>query len=112
MNTEKKNESIETSTRLISSRADLELRCIYDKAYHEGQHDYRNKVKDFLIINPKMIESLNEMTNNPCKECEHAITMLKIECTNSQECQLKQNQLIALDILKHFKTDENLHTNS
>ena len=103
MNTKKRDEAIQEASKLISSRAEVELQSIYMKAYHEGRHNYRDKIKDFLIINPEMKEILEIQSTDPCKECSHATTMLKACCLESDKCLLKQNQLIALDILKHFK---------
>ena len=104
MNTEKKNESIKQASELIASRAEVELGSIYHKAYHEGRHDYRNSVKGFLVINPEYEEILKKMAEDPCEGCSHHLTMVKAACLKSNECKLKQEQFVALDILKHYES--------
>jgi hypothetical protein len=74
------------------------------KAYNEGRHDYRNSVKDYLIINPKLKEELEGMSKFDCRNCINHSHKHKIGCcSDPKKCYYKQNQLIALDILKHFK---------
>ena len=103
MNTEKRTEAINEASKLIASRAEVELHSIYMKGYHEGRHDYREKVQKYLIINPEYKEMLKEMSTDLCKNCDKALTMLKCQCLSSDKCNLKQNQLVAIDILEHYK---------
>lgn len=103
MNIEKRTETIEECSQIIVDRMQVELQRVYMKAYHEGRHDYRNQIKKFLIINPKYKNALEGASKNPCLNCDKASALLKLECIESQNCIMKQNQLIALDILKHYE---------
>lgn len=79
---------------------------LYMKAYHDGRHAERNKlIKDgFLIIDPNKVDELRRQSMNPCESCSKKADYLKIGCTtNPQECELKQKQLRAIEILNHFK---------
>lgn len=105
MNIERKNEAIEDASKEIKSRAELELEILYMRAYHEGRHAYRDKVKSYLIINPELKSKVIEMSQDPCPLCPEAInwTEFKKICFNCKDCSKKQNQLLALDLLKHFE---------
>lgn len=102
MNIKKRNKAIEEASKAISDRAVIELTSIYYKAYHEGRHDYRDKIKKFLTINPEMKDILTAMRKDPCEDCVHSFSEFKLECIHSPHCKKKQDQLLALDILKHF----------
>ena len=104
MNIEKRTKAINQASDEIKGRADLALYEVYMKGYHEGRHDYRNKIKNCLVINPNCLEVLKKNSENPCKSCPNNSDKVLIGCTaNPRNCIAKQNQLIALDILKHFK---------
>jgi hypothetical protein len=105
MNIEKKTEAIEDASKEIKSRAEIELEILYMRAYHEGRHTYRDKVKDYLIINPELKSKVIEMSQDPCLQCPEAFnwTEFKKTCFNCKVCSKKQDQLLALDLLKHFE---------
>ena len=104
MNTEKRTEAINEASKLIASRAEVELHSIYMKGYHEGRHDYRNSIKDYLIINPKLREELKNLSKFDCRDCINYSHKHKIGCTSDPaKCYYKQNQLVAIDILKHYE---------
>jgi len=82
---------------------------IYMRGYHDGRHAERDKLVkgDYLIINPEKINELNEKCQNPCNGCEFKSDYLKIGCNNNpKECQKKQEQLRALEILTWFKINK------
>ena len=83
------------------------LTDLYMRAYHNGRHAERDRlIKDgFLIINPDKMQELEYQAKNPCEGCAERADYLKIGCkANPKECELKQKQLRALEILTHFKT--------
>lgn len=80
---------------------------IYMRAYHDGRHAERDRLLkgDFLIIDPHRFEDLKYQAKNPCEDCAERADYLKIGCkANPKECELKQKQFRALEILTHFKT--------
>ena len=82
------------------------LTNLYMRAYHDGRHAERDRlVKDgYLIIDPNKIDELNKQAFNPCEGCTERADYLKIGCkANPKECELKQKQLRALEILTYFK---------
>ena len=104
MNIEKRTEAINQASNEIKGRAESALYEVYMKGYHEGRHDYRNKIKNCLVINPDCLEVLKKNSEDPCKGCPNNNDKVLIGCTaDPRNCIAKQNQLIALDILKHFK---------
>lgn len=104
MNEEKRSGIINEASLAIISRAKLELSNVYMKAYYEGIHDLRNKYKDYLIINPLKKESLEKYSEDPCVGCINYSIHNTLGCEiQPSKCVIKQNQLLALDILKHFK---------
>ena len=105
MNIKNKTQVIINAVEAIQARTQFEIEQVYMKAYHEGRHDYRNSIKDFLMIKPEALNSLKELSQDPCKDCfnKTPLTPIKIGCLESSHCLLKQNQLLAMDILKYFK---------
>lgn len=105
MNIVKKAEAISEACKIIKDRAELEIDSVYMKGYHEGRHNYRDKIKKYLIINPELKHEVMEMSQDPCLSCNEINSWInyKKQCLNCQECDKKQNQLLALDLLKHFK---------
>lgn len=83
------------------------LTDLYMRAYHDGRHAERDRLLkgDFLIIDPHRFEELKYQAKNPCEGCAERADYLKIGCrANPKECELKQKQLRALEILTYFKT--------
>ena len=81
------------------------LTDIYMRAYHDGRHAERDRlIKDgFLVIDSHKIEELKYQAKNPCEGCIDRADYLKIGCkANPKECELKQKQLRALEILTYF----------
>jgi len=79
---------------------------LYMRAYHNGRHTERDRlIKDgFLVINPDKEKELRQQACDPCEGCIEKTYYLKIGCkANPKECELKQKQLRALEILTHFK---------
>ena len=105
MNIEKRNEEINASSELIASRARIELDSIYMKGFHDGRHEYRDKIKKYLIINPNIKHQVMEMAQDPCPSCSDINDLMNFKkaCLCSRDCYKKQNQLLALDLLKHFE---------
>lgn len=113
MNIEKRTEAIEQASNEIKSRAEIALYDVYMKGYHEGRHDYRNKVENCLVINPDCLEVLQRNAENPCNGCPNQTDKMLIGCSaNPKECDAKQLQFVALDILKNFKQYESIRTDS
>jgi len=80
---------------------------LYMRAYHHGRHVERDRLvnSEFLIIDPHRFEDLKYQAKNPCEHCVERADYLKIGCkANPKECELKQKQIRALEILTHFKT--------
>lgn len=78
---------------------------LYMRAYHHGRHTERDRlIKDgFLVINPDKEKELRQQACDPCENCTEKINYLKKGCkVNPKECELKQKQLRALEILTHF----------
>ena len=78
---------------------------LYMKAYHNGRHAERDRLcKDgFLIINPDKINEIKNICIDPCENCKEKVTYLKIGCkANPKECERKQKQLRALEIMTWF----------
>ena len=79
---------------------------LYMKAYHDGRHEERSRLvkEGYLIIDPNRIDELNRQAFNPCEGCTQRADYLKIGCkANPKECEQKQKQLRALEILSYFK---------
>lgn len=111
MNTEKRTEAIEKASSEIRSRAEVALYDIYMKGYYEGLHDYKNKLKNCLVINPECLEILQCNSEDPCVGCPNQSDLTGCSA-NPKECDAKQLQFIALDILKNFKQYESIRTDS
>ena len=113
MNIEKRTEFINQASDEIKSRAKVALHDVYMKGYYKGRQDYRSKVKNLLIINPKILELLKKNSEDPCIGCPNNKPEYKIGrvCVPG-DCIAKQDQLTALDILKNFKTYEDIYTSS
>ena len=78
---------------------------LYMRAYHDGRHAERDRlVKDgYLIINPDKLQDLKYKSQDPCVDCSERVDYLKIGCkANPKECELKQQQLRALEIMSWF----------
>ncbi len=78
---------------------------LYMRAYHDGRHAERDRlVKDgFLIIDPERIDELKNICIDPCYNCKERVDYLKIGCkANPKECEIKQQQLRALEIMSWF----------
>lgn len=78
---------------------------LYMRAYHDGRHAERDRLcKDgFLIIDPERIDELKNICIDPCYNCKERVDYLKIGCkANPKECELKQQQLRALEIMSWF----------
>ena len=78
---------------------------LYMRAYHDGRHAERDRlVKDgYLIINPDKLQDLKYKSQDPCVGCRERADYLKIGCkANPKECELKQQQLRALEIMSWF----------
>ena len=78
---------------------------LYMRAYHDGRHAERDRlVKDgYLIINPDKLQDLEYKSQDPCVGCAERTDYLKIGCkANPKECELKQQQLRALEIISWF----------
>lgn len=104
MNEEKRTEAINEASQIITSRAELELSSIYMKAYHEGRHDLRDKYKNYLMIDPSKEELLKKYSQDPCVGCINSSSHNALGCLiRPSKCVDKQNQLLALEILKYFK---------
>lgn len=104
MNEEKRTKAINEASKLIASRAELELSSIYMKAYHEGRHDLRNKYKDYLMIDPSKKELLKKYSQDPCIGCINSSSHNALGClVRPSECFNKQYQLLALEIIENFK---------
>ena len=83
---------------------------LYMRAYHDGRHAERDRLikEDFLVIDPRREEELKYQARNPCEGWQERADYLKIGCkADPKECELKQKQLRALEILTHFKLSEN-----
>lgn len=83
------------------------LTDLYMKGYHKGRHYEREKLlsSGYLIINPDKKDKLMKACEDPCKHCSYYTDEFKIGCSmlNPQNCQDKQNQLLAIEIRKYFK---------
>ena len=78
---------------------------LYMRAYHDGRHAERDRLcKDgFLIIDSERIDELKNICIDPCYNCKERVDYLKIGCkANPKECEIKQQQLRALEIMSWF----------
>lgn len=79
---------------------------LYMRAYHDGRHAERDRlVKDgYLIIDANKLHELECKCQDPCIGCTQRADYLKIGCkANPKECQLKQEQLRAIEVRTWFK---------
>ena len=113
MNIEKRTEVIKKASNEIKNRAEAALYDVYMKGYNEGRHDYRNKIKNCLIVDPNSLGVLKKNAEDPCKTCPNNRSDYKIGCMcDPSNCIAKQNQFIALDILENFKQYESICRNN
>ena len=79
MNIVKRNKIIKQAIEEINKRAELAIREVYMKGYHNGRIDLRDKYKNLLIIKPECVELLKRKTENPCIGCSNSYN-IKIGC--------------------------------
>lgn len=76
----------------------------YNEDYHNGRHACREKyVKSgLLVINPDI--DIDALCESPCVDCPEYNKNTKLPCVKTDTCGLKQKQLTAIEIKRHFRT--------
>lgn len=81
----------------------------YDEAYLAGFHNGRHKQRErwansgWIQITPDKLEEIKFAANDPCINCINRADYLKIGCkVDPKECDLKQKQFLAIEILTYL----------
>ena len=103
-----KREIINASLKEANDYIKFVIENVCRRIYYKGKSDFMDKLQNYLIINPEKLDELNNMKTNPCKSCKYSTSQLLIGCEkNPIECDKKQNQLFAIEILdKYEKVNE------